>query len=151
MSQKISQLAKQYREIEAKHEEQSARLKELSAEWQAIENKLLEAFVEEGVNSVKLEGLGNFILNTKNYLSVTAGNKEQYFEYLKASGNDGLLKLDVNPKTNGAFLDTHLLTLMSEYAAEGLNQIEARMKALEFLKQKGVSYFSEKRISVRKA
>lgn len=147
---KISELAKQYREVEAQHEALSKQLKELSEKWTSIESKMMEAFIEEGINSVKLD-TGHFILNTKNYLSVTAANKEQYFEYLKASGNDGILKLDVNPRTNGAFLDRHVEELVTAKEAEGLNKIEARDKVLEFLKQKGVSYFSERRISVRKA
>lgn len=148
---KIGELAKKYREIEAKHKELSTQVKELGEEWTAIETKLIEAFVEEGVNSAKLEGLGHFILSTKNFLSVTAANKEHYFNYLKKSGHDSILKLDVNPRTNGAFLDQHVEALIAEKTGAGLNLVEARKAALEFLAAQGVSYFSEKRIQVRKA
>lgn len=148
----ITELAARYRELEELSKAKSEELKKIDSEWTECETKLLEAFVDEGVNSVRLEGLGLFSMVTKNHLNVTAANKASYFEYLKATGNDGILKLDVNAKTNGAFLDSHLDTLIEGFMSEqGLDKVDARKVALEFLNKKGVSYFTEKRISVRKA
>lgn len=150
---KFPELAKRYRELEAKHIVQSDVLKEIGDEWSAIEAKMLESMVDEGVNQIRLPGIGLFSLSTRNFLSVTVANKEKYIEYLENTGNDGLLKVDVNPKTNGAFLDKHLAQLIQEKIDSGEcdNVVEGRKKVLEFLNQHGVSYFSERKISVRKA
>jgi hypothetical protein len=143
----ISDLVKKYAELEDRAEEQKAKLKAINDAWAEVETKLLEAMAEEGIKSTKLEGLGRFSLVTKNYLSVTAANKPSFFDYLKASGNGALLKEDVNPKTLTAFLKGHLEEIIKEFSDKGMDTVDARNKALEFLNQKGASYFSERVIS----
>lgn len=144
----LTDLARKYKELKDLNEAKKEELSKINADWTEVENQLLEAFVEEGVNSIKIEGMGNFVMRTKNYLSVNAANKPTFFDYLRESGNEGLLKLDVNPRTLTSFLGTHLEDLISKSDAD---PVEARKAALEFLNQKGASYFSEKGISVLKA
>lgn len=150
MSQKLTDIAKRYKELQDKHEAKNEELKAIGKDWTACETELLEAMVDEGVNSIKIDGVGLLSMRTKNYLNVNAANKPSFYEYLQASGNGGLLKLDVNPRTLTAFLGDHLQELIkAKVQAEGKDEIEARNEALEFLKSKGAAYFSERGISLR--
>jgi len=145
----IQQLAAQYKAIKTRHDSLTEEIKKLNAEWSEVETQLLDAMMEDGVNSVKLVGLGHFIMTTKNFLSVNAANKPQFYAYLKKSGNGALLKEEVNPRTLTAFLKGHLEEITKIYANGGLDVVEARKQALEYLNVKGASYFSERGVTLR--
>jgi hypothetical protein len=145
----LPDIAKRYKLLQDAHEAKNEELKLISAEWTECEKELLEAMTEEGVNSIKVEGVGLMSMRTKNYLNVTAANKSQFYSYLQKSGNGGLLKLDVNPRTLTSFLGTHLEHLIKEKVTSGADEITARNESLEFLKAQGAAYFSERGISLR--
>lgn len=146
----LSEIAKYYYDLQTQHETLKKELKELEEKWTEVEIQLQEAMVNEGVNTIKLAGVGTFMMKTKNYLSVTAANKEQFFPYLQESGNGGLLKLDVNSRTLSAFLGEHVEQLKAEKMAKGVDEVTARNEAIEFLKSKGASAFSERGIALKK-
>lgn len=150
----ITELVKNFKALKEKSEDASKQLKEINSEWDVCESELLDAMVNEGMSSVKVEGIGQASFSTKNYLSVTADNKPQFFQYLKESDNDGILKLDVNPRTLGAFLDSHLEQLIEDNTqtnTEECDPITARNTAIDFLKSKGVSAFMKRTLSFRGA
>lgn len=118
-------------------------------EEQAKQN-LLAIMVEEGTSSVDVEDLGKFSMVTTTYMSVTAANKAQFYPYLKESGNAGLLKEDVNPRTLSAFLKEHLIELTNKNIEQGMDQFEAKEKAVLFLGSQGVDSYSEKNVAFRK-
>lgn len=151
MAKTITELAKRYDELQTKHEEQSDILKAISTEWEALETELLEAMAEEGVNSVRLDGIGLISMSVSNYLSVNAANKPGFYEYLKAAGHGGLLKEEVNPKTLTAFLKGHLEELIKGFQENyDMDTVAARDAALIFINDKGASYFTKRGISLRK-
>jgi hypothetical protein len=123
----------------------------------SIELELLEEMVNEGVPRIDLEDIGLLSMKTETYMSVTKANEMDFYAYLKANGHGGLFKEYVEGKTLGVFLKMHLqelaekLMLESEAQSEPIDEITARDKALEFLKTKGVGYFSDKSISLRKS
>ncbi len=148
---KILALAKQFHSYKNQVKEMAEALKTLNAEWTAIESELLEAMVEEGVGSVKIDGLGNFILSTKTYLSLPAANRPQGYEYLKANGLGDIIKEYADPRTLGATLDLHFGNLVSQLQTNSeLDIVDARKQAVELLNSKGFNYFSERTISLRK-
>jgi deoxyribodipyrimidine photolyase len=150
MNTRIVELTKKFSEIKAEHEELENKLKEAATKWSEIETELLSAMIEEGVNSVDIDGLGRFSLRTRNYLSVNSANKERFFEYLKETGNDHLLKLDVNPRTLTAFLNDHLESLIQQKVSEFEGDtVAAREKMLAFLNEKGASYFTKRDIAMQ--
>lgn len=149
MNQKILELTQKFKELKHKSESATEVLKEINLEWTDVENQLIEAMGEEGVKSIKIEGLGLFSLTAKSYLSVNAANKPKFYEYLQESGNEALLKLDVNPRTLTAFLKGHLDALINERLGTGQDEIDARNNALQFLNEKGASYFVDRLISFR--
>ena len=146
----ILERAKRFFELKGQNEVAKDILKELSEKWDEAEKLLIEAMVEEGVNSVDLDGIGKFSMVTKNYLSVNAANKPGFLDYLKSSGNGAIIKEDVNPRTLTAFLKDHLEAVIGTYEQTGLDKVDARNAALEFLKEKGAAYFSDRGISFRK-
>lgn len=147
---KLSDIGKKYEELQTKSEAQAKVLKDINADWAACEAELLEALVDEGVNSIKLLGLGTISMKTRNFLSVNAGNKPMIFDYLRESGNEALLKLDVNPKTLTSFLSLHLAELVAAKVKEGADELDAQKECLEFLNKKGASYFTERGISFKR-
>jgi hypothetical protein len=149
MNTKIIELGKQFKEFKKKEAELKAELKLLNEQWQTCENELLEAMTEEGVRSVTIENVGMLSMRTTNFLSVTADNKPSFFEYLHESGNAGLLKLDVHAATLKSFLDGHLEKIIQDKKDAGLDDMEARSEALEFLKSKGAGYFTKRDVALK--
>ena len=105
---------------------------------------------DEGVSSIRIEGIGLFSLSVTNYLSVTNDKKETFYPYLQEAGHGGLLKLDVNSRTLTAFLKQHLDELVKEREANGLDSVEAMESALKFLNERGASCFTKRGISLRR-
>lgn len=151
MNASINALAKKFFALKAKHEAAADALKAIGAEWEEAEQALLAAMVDEGTNSISIAGMGMFVMTTKNYLSVNAASKPQFFQYLKKAGHGALLKEDVNPRTLTAFLKGHLEEVTQKYVAAGKDAVEARNEALKYLNSQGASYFSDRGVSFRKA
>ncbi len=150
MDQNTIVLARKFKEQKVAYEAQKETLEKLGKEWEETENALIAAMIEEGVNSVRLDGLGLFSLRTTNFLSVNAANKPGFFDYLKEVGHDSILKLDVNPRTLTAFLNEHLKELQSKLCNEkGIDDISARNEALEILNKRGASYFTKRDIALK--
>ena len=147
----ITELVRAYYTARISCEEAKKLLKELTEIEEQAKLELLAGMVEMGVPSIDIEGLGKFSMSTINHLSVTAANKPSFYKYLKESGNAGLLKEDVNPRTLSAFLKEHLIEIENKNIAAGMDVVTARQSALEFLNSKGASYFSEKNISFRRS
>lgn len=145
----ITDLGKAYKKAQDIYKEKEAELKKLGTAWEEAETELLNAMVEEGVPSIRIEGYGLFSMSVQNYLSVNAANKERFFKYLETSGNYGILKLDINPKTLTTWLKGHLDELIKTNQDSGLDQVEARQKSLEFLNENGANYFTKRGISLR--
>ena len=151
MDQKIIAFAKEFKRLKDEHDELSGKLKEIDTLWSAAEAALLDAMLEEGVNSIDLGGVGKLSMRTVNYLSVNAANTEQFYQYLRLSGNGALLKESVNPRTLTAWLKSHLEELIAGANNNGMDAVDARTASLEFLKTKGASYFTKRGIALRKA
>lgn len=149
MNPQITELARKFKELKHEYGDLEERLKKVNDIWTQTEAALLEAMAEEGVRSVSIEGVGTVTLRTKNYLSVNAANKERFYSYLQEAGHGGLLKLDVNSRTLTAFLKQHHEELTQNLVqGEGLEFIEAREKALEFLNSKGANFFTKRDIGL---
>ncbi len=148
---KIVALGKRYQRLQFLSETIKDFLKEVDTAWTDVEAALQDAMIEEGCKSINVSGLGQFTMRARNMLSVNVANKTTlFFPYLTEVGHDSILKLDVNPRTLGAFLDSHYGELQAKYEGEGLDAVEARDKALEFLKTKGVTYFVKRDIAFKK-
>ncbi len=150
MNAQILELSRKFKELKEKHDAQSDILKQIDVEWTIIEEQLLEAMVEEGVKSINVIGCGSFTMRVENYLNVSAAAAEGFYSYLRESGNGGLLKEMVNPATLKAWLKPHFEELQQKYVDNsGLDPVEARDAALEFLKQKGCAYLTKRGVILK--
>lgn len=128
----------------AEHKEKVERLKKETSEandaWEKCESELIELMVENQCPSIAIEGVGRFSLRKRAWLSVNAANKPKFFEYLQASGNGDLLKLDVHTKTLEGFLKKHAEELKQNFMQEGLH--DAHVKLLRELPEFATAGFA---------
>ena len=146
----LNELGKQFLACKEKDAELKKLQKENDAEWNAIEEQMIELMVQEGIKSQKVDGIGNIILSTSEFFSVTADKKPGFFEYLKESGNDGILKLDVNAQTLKSFLDQHFDELVQALVSEGSDEMDAKTNVRNMLIDKGCGVFTKRGVSIRK-
>ena len=150
MNNKLVELGIKFKKFKDDYKEKEDALKLLGNEWEECERELLDAMVEEGVNSIDIDGVGKLSMRTENYLSVNTANTPFFYSYLKESGNGALLKEYVNPRTLTSFLKEHLELKTAEIAAQkAIDEFDARKEALDFLQGKGAAYFSKKSVSLR--
>lgn len=150
MNPTIQSLARQFKELKDRYESHEDQLKALGREWEEIETKLLEAMVEEGVNSIDVQDVGKISMRTENYLSVNAENAPHFYEYMRLSGHGAMIKEYVNPRTLTSWLKTHLAEIQEGYLSkQDMDEFEARDAALAFLKEKGANYFTKRGLSLR--
>lgn len=149
MNDKLVESAKKFAMHRKLYDEYTRILKDNNTAWDACELELVAAMVEEGVTSVALEGMGNFVLRRDNMTSVAADNKPRVFEYLRESGNGALLKEDVTPQTLKAWIKSHISELADGYRQQGLPEIEKsyEQQAIEFLGNKGITFFRKTSIT----
>lgn len=150
MNSTIVTLAKRFSEIRAQHEKQTVLLKEISESWDETEGLLMEAMIEEGAKSIRIDGIGLVILASTSFLSVNAASKETFLPYLKESGNGDLIKEDVNSRTLTAFLKGHLEEVTQRFLDEGMDVVDAKKAALDFLSKRGASYFTKREVRINK-
>lgn len=150
MNNKLVELGIKFKKFKDDYKVQEDALKLLGGQWEECERELLDAMVEEGVNSIDIDGVGKLSMRTENYLSVNTANTPLFYSYLKESGNGTLLKEYVNPRTLTSFLKEHLELKISEIqSVKEIDEFDARNEALEFLKSKGAAYFQKKSVSLR--
>lgn len=146
----VNELAKKFAELKYSVDAKKKELAEINEQWDEVERELMDAMVEEGTNSIGVDGIGLFSLRTKNYMSVNSANHFAFFQYLREHGHGSLIRDYVPPATLTSFLKEHQAELEGKYVAEGMDQIDARNKAIDYLKTKGAACFSEKQIALTK-
>lgn len=129
MSNIIVDLGRKYATARAANETQKLEQKKTQEAEDTAEKELIEAMIEAETGSIAIDGVGRITLRRQVYPSVNAANKPQFFEYLKASGNEGLLKLDVHAKTLESFLKKHKEELVKQMQDTGITLEQAKMVA----------------------
>lgn len=82
-------------------------LSALKKEKSLIEGKILpDAMEDNGVESVRLEGIGTLFLKHDAYVSYLKEDEELVFEHLSDINAEHLIKETVNPATFKAFIKT---------------------------------------------
>lgn len=150
MNKQIIELSQEFAKLKARHEEASKVVKDINAEWGEVETKLIEALIEEGVKSIVIDGIGRVILTSKAHLSVNIADKPKMFAYMKDTGAGSLIREDCPAQTLTKWLGERLEELQKEEMSGGLDEVEAREKALGQLKAEGASFFLKRQISLRK-
>lgn len=151
MTDQILSLARGFHVLKLEAARLSEALKDVNSQWATCEAELLQAMADEGLASMKIDGIGTLSTRTENYLSVTGEQKHGFYDYLKHSGNGGLLKEEVNPATLKAFLKQHVEELTRQGVEAGKEEFDARTEAVTFLQAHGASVFTKRGITLRGA
>ncbi len=151
MTNEIVDLARRFYALKTTHAELKTKLDAIDKEWVAIENDLMEAMVEEGVSTIKVDGAGKFTLASEHYFSATVENKPEVFEYLKKNGHGALIKEDVNARTLSAFCKNMLTEMALSEIRNGVSSMEAEASAIEKMKNIGFNYFRKRTIRTQAA
>lgn len=151
MTNEIVDLARRFYALKTTHAELKTKLDAIDKEWVAIENELMEAMVEEGVSTIKVDDAGKFTLASEHYFSATVENKPEVFEYLKKNGHGALIKEDVNARTLSAFCKNMLTEMALSEIRNGVSSMEAEASAIEKMKNIGFNYFRKRTIRTQAA
>ena len=156
-------LAKRLWEIEQKRKSLEHDVGVLKDEYAAASAELTELLMESGKSSTgHIEGVGEFSIVRKTFPSVNKDSMPRFVEYLRSIGDGGIVRETVDAQTLGAYLRDKIETLTdmfvafperrAEYVlslapAGTEHTISDRELAIEYLKQVGVSVFSECKLS----
>jgi len=150
MNQKITELAGRYKELREAADVAARAAKEAATECEMCEAELLDAFIEEGVNSVDIDGIGKLSMTTRDFMSVPASNQPAFFAWMKETGHGGLLKEYVNPQTLSAWMKERREEITRALEMQGENRFEAAKQAVALLENKGATVFQKRGIQFRK-
>lgn len=89
--EKLSQLSKVKKEIQAEHDK--LRLDILPSKMD-----------EEGITSLNLKGVGRLGITMDVYVTVLAGNREDFYQWLRDHGHGALISPYAQPSTVKAFI-----------------------------------------------
>lgn len=102
-------LCRQMKMVQARKEELEAQLKEANAEFDVLRLEVIPQRCEdEGIESMKIEGVGRLSLTGDLYVSVKAGQQVSFFGWLRRERLGDLIKPGVNASTLRAFTKERL-------------------------------------------
>jgi phosphate uptake regulator len=81
-------------------------IQRLSERIEALVQVVADRWLEEGIQGMDVEGVGSFALQHRLYVS--AGDKDQYKQWLRDNGMGGLIQETVAPKTTEALVRERL-------------------------------------------
>lgn len=96
----IVELANKLRGLKDLKEAQEADLKDTNMAIEAITKVLLpQKMDEQGIQNVKIDGVGRIGLRGEVYASILAENRELAYDWLRSTGRASLITNTVNPST----------------------------------------------------
>ena len=96
----IVELANKLRGLKDLKEAQEADLKDTNMAIEAITKVLLpQKMDEQGIQNVKIDGVGRISLRGEVYASILAENRELAYDWLRNTGRASLITNTVNPST----------------------------------------------------
>jgi len=110
-----TQIAKKLWELEQQKKACSEELDHIKDEINLLSKQLMETLVTSEKNSTGfIEGVGNFALNRKSFLSVTKAHMPAFIEALKFWDQESIVKESVEPNTLKAFLEEKLGVIVKD-------------------------------------
>tara|TARA_S200002703_G_scaffold160031_1_gene176212 strand:+ start:2873 stop:3280 length:408 start_codon:yes stop_codon:yes gene_type:complete len=101
----LTKLAKRQKELKGDIDVLESKLKELRAEYDGIRKRDLPQLLEEqGIEGVKLEGIGTLSLTDDLYANVPASQRGHLNEWLTEQGESDLIVPTVHSSTLKAFI-----------------------------------------------
>ena len=151
MVKDIIEKSNEWLALKEKSEALSAELKEVNAKWDELEKELIETMADEGVPSLKIDGIGGLSISSEHYFNVPSSAQDTFFQYLRDHGAESLIRDYVPPRSLTTWIRNHVQELTQTLAEEGEDEFNAENRAIEEMQKLGASYFKRKKLSFRKA
>ncbi len=97
----MKEAAQRYKKLRDDKDYLESEVKRIKAELETLEAALIEEMLQEGITSMRIEGVGMLTVNNK--LAAKIVDKEKFFEWLRQTDRESLIKRDVNYMTLQAF------------------------------------------------
>lgn len=117
-----------------KEKQLKAKLDEVNVEKENAEKVLYEAMLYEGIQNIKTKQ-GLFYLLDKDYASIKPGAQEEFFEYLKESNSEDLIRPTIHNQT--------LTSWVKEMIGDGTLEEDEELS-------KYITLFTRHKVGVRK-
>jgi len=87
-------------EVQRRKETLEEHLKDVNKEFDFLRiTKIPEQMQDEGIERLSVAGIGRVSLTADMHVSVKAGEKERFFEWLRDNGRSDLIQENINPST----------------------------------------------------
>lgn len=101
---KLIDLAKAMKTISNTKERLELALKEINAEYDVLRLELIPSKMdEEGIQNIRIEGIGRLSLTADAYVSLDASKKEEFYQWLAENNLGDLIQQTINSSTLKAF------------------------------------------------
>lgn len=97
----MQSLALEYKDLRGQKDYFESEVKRLTEEIKKLETRLVDKMIDQGMTSMRLEGVG--LLTVSNKLVAKITDKDKFFKWLEDTGRASLIKRDVNYMTLQAF------------------------------------------------
>lgn len=87
-------------EVQRRKETLEEHLKDVNKEFDFLRiTKIPEQMQDDGIERLSVAGIGRVSLTADMHVSVKAGEKERFFEWLRDNGRSDLIQENINPST----------------------------------------------------
>ena len=93
----MRELVEEFAELRAKKEEFAKQTKEVNEKLDALQERIIEAMVNDGISTVIFNGIGRITLSVSQFPRVK--NSDQFFNYLRSCGHGDIIKETVHSST----------------------------------------------------
>lgn len=128
--EKMEELCEKVATLKTRVAELEGEAKRLKAEYAVLEEKVCDRFMEEGITSTKVAGLGSFSMQTRRFFSIKKEVADDVVAAFKEHYPD-LVKETVNGQTLSAFCremeDNETFDTLSDTIKNGLNRNARRV------------------------
>jgi len=109
MNDELGKMVRELRELRDQKEKLEADLKDVNLSIRKLaEHQIPEYMDEHEIEKLSVSGVGTVYLTTKVYANVKKENQEAFFEWLRETGNEELIREAVHPSTLNAFAKEQL-------------------------------------------
>lgn len=109
MSNELTTMVHELRDLKTQKEELEAQLKHVNGEIRKLaEHRIPEYMEENEIEKFSVTGVGTVYTQQKVYANVKAENREAFYQWLREHGASELIKETVHPSTLNAFAKEQL-------------------------------------------
>ena len=104
MSNELTSMVHELRDLKTQKEELEAQLKDVNKKIRKLAEQQIPEYMEENeIEKLSVAGVGTIYLTQKVYANVKAEDREAFMDWLRSTGHEDLINEQVHPSTLNAF------------------------------------------------